>query len=204
MAEPSRPRHRQPLARTRTGFLDTLIRGHPGADDRGRFDRRQAGRDVRDVVRVGENILGETAVLRIAAELRRVADGFPAAQAMLAAAACRVEPGNADSVADGHSGDPVTERDDAPDPLVAGNERRHRLDWPVAARRVQIGVADPAGLGLDQNLPRSGHGNLALAKLQRTVERFDNGSVHRIHGDAPAQANKACSPSSATAGGTGS
>ena len=42
-----------PLAGLRFGLLDPLIGRDARADQRGRIQRREAGRDVGDVVRVG-------------------------------------------------------------------------------------------------------------------------------------------------------
>ena len=52
-----------------------------------------------DVVGIGEEVLGEAAILGIAAELRLGADRLPGRQAILAMTAGGIEPGHADPVA---------------------------------------------------------------------------------------------------------
>jgi hypothetical protein len=49
--------------------------------------------------RIGQHVLGKTAVSGIAAELRLGAHRFEGGKAVFAVAAGRVEPGNADAVA---------------------------------------------------------------------------------------------------------
>ena len=97
---------------------------------------------------------------------------------MLAMAAGRVEPRHADSVALLDDRDAGAERDDAADRLVAGDERDFGLQGPVAGRGVEIGVADAAGFGLDQNLTGAGGRNVQLAEHQGLAELFDDGGVH--------------------------
>ena len=67
---------------------------------------------------------------------------------------------------------------DQTDGLMARNERERRFHWPVAVGRMQIGVAYPAGFGLDQDLACSGRGNVQFYKLQRFSELLDNRRVH--------------------------
>jgi len=43
---------------------------------------------------------------------------------------------------------------------------------------VKVGVANAAGLGLDQDLARAGCGNLPLLRYQRFAEVLDDGDVH--------------------------
>ena len=66
------------------------------------------------------------------------------------------------------------DRDDVADALVAGDERRLRLDRPVALGGVQVGVADAARRDLDQDLARrraSGTGTSSIAAACRTRGR---------------------------------
>ena len=55
-------------------------------------------------------------------------------------------------------GDAGAERGDDAGALMAGNERRRRLDRPVAVGGMQIGVADAAGDDLDQDFARARRG----------------------------------------------
>ena len=52
------------------------------------------------------------------------------------------------------------------------------LHRPVAARGMEIGVADAAGLGLDQNLAGLGRGDVPFLKHQRLAELLDNRGLH--------------------------
>jgi len=97
---------------------------------------------------------------------------------MLAVAAGRVEPGHPDTVALLYDRYPRADGGDQTDPLVAGNERRHRLHRPVAVGGMKIGVADATGLGLDQNLTGTRSGNVEIAERQGLAELLDDGGVH--------------------------
>ena len=93
-------------------------------------------------------------------------------------AAGRVEPRHADAVAFLHDRHARSDGGDAPDAFMAGNERERGLHRPVAVCGVEIGVADAAGLGLDQDLAGAGRGNVPLPQDQRLSELFDDGGVH--------------------------
>jgi hypothetical protein len=90
----------------------------------------------------------------------------------------RIEPGHADPVALLHDRHARSNGDYQPDGLVAGNERKRGLHWPVAVRGMEIGVANAAGLGLHQDLARPGRGNVQLLKHQGLSELLDNRGVH--------------------------
>ena len=122
----------------------------------------EAGWDVGDVVRIGDEILGKAAVLGVAAELRFAADRFPSREAMLAVAAGRIEPGHADAVALFDDRDAGADRGDAADGLMTRNERELGLERPVAGRGMKVGVAHTAGLGLDQYLAGAGRRDVTL------------------------------------------
>src|ERR1039458_9944185 len=53
------------------------------------------------------------------------------------------------------------------DGLMARNEREYGLHRPVAVGRMEIGVAYAAGFSFDQNLARSGRGNVPFHEVQR-------------------------------------
>jgi len=104
---------------------------------------------VRDIVRVGQDVFGEPAVLGVAAKLRLAADRLPRGQAVFAMAAGGVEPGHADTVAFLDDANAGAERDDDPDTFVARDKGWCRLQRPITIGGVEIGVADAAGLRLD-------------------------------------------------------
>ncbi|MNF91961.1 hypothetical protein D3C84_745850 [compost metagenome] len=183
VAEAADAGNRHPLARAGVGHLQALVDGHPGAEDRGDLDEADAGRQMADVLGLGQGVLSEAAVHRVAGVALRVAEGFPAAQAVFAVAAGRVQPGNADPVAFLDVGDPGAHGDHVADAFVAGNEGRLGLDRPVALGSVQVGVADAAGGDLHQQLSGTGGGHRDFADLQRFAERGDNSRFHRLGHD---------------------
>ena len=73
---------------------------------------------------------------------------------------------------------PGAEAFDDPDSLVAGDERRMRLDRPVPVGGVDVGVAQPAGLDLDHHLPWSGLWFGHLLDAQGLIEGVHDCSSH--------------------------
>ncbi|MNS82866.1 hypothetical protein D3C72_1166250 [compost metagenome] len=61
---------------------------------------------------------------------------------------------------------------------MAGDERWRRFDGPVAARRMQIRVANAARFRLDEDLAGTGHRHGHLAQHQRLAQLLDNGGFH--------------------------
>ena len=96
-----------------------------------------------DVVRIREDVLGKSAVFRIAAELGVGAHRLPTRQAIIAAAARRVEPRHSDPVALLHRRYARSGGSDDPDGFMAGNEGKGGLRRPVAVHGMEIGVAKP-------------------------------------------------------------
>jgi hypothetical protein len=118
-----------------------------------------------NVIWIGEEVFGKTAVPGVAAELRLRAHRLPARQAVLAVTTRRVEPRHPDPVALLHNCHARSNGSDQTDRLMARNERECRLHRPVAVGRMEIGVADAAGLGFHQDLACSGRGNVPFLKL---------------------------------------
>ena len=58
-----------PFAGLRFGLLDTLVGGDAGADERRGFLGVKAGWYMRDIIGIGDEVFGEAAILRVAAEL---------------------------------------------------------------------------------------------------------------------------------------
>ncbi len=169
-----------PLAGLRLGLLDALVGSDPRADQgRGLFGAEALG-NVRDVVGVGQDVLGEAAIPGVAAELGLSANGLPRGQAVFAVTAGRVEPGHADSVALLDDGHPGAQCDNDADRLVTGNEGRGRLQRPVAVRGMQVGVADAARFGLHQNLAWSGRWDIPFLEHQRLSDRGDDRGLHLV------------------------
>jgi len=143
MAEPADAEDRDQVGRARAGDLDRLVGGDAGAGERRRIDRVDPVRDPDDVAAVRLHVLGQAAVDRVAGVLLLEAERLPAGDAVIAGAACVAQPGHRHAVADRDLGHTRAEVLDDADPLVAGDERRRRLDRPVAVGGVDVGVAEP-------------------------------------------------------------
>ncbi len=140
-------------------------------------------RNVRDVVRVGQHVLGKTAVAAISAKHGVRADRLPRCQTILAVPASRMQPRDADAVAFLHDGDAGTECHDASDGFVSGHERKRRLERPVARGRMHVRMAHAARLGLHEDLARAGRRNGDFSENERFAERFDDRGLHRTGHD---------------------
>lgn len=72
------------------------------------------------------------------------------------------------------------------DALVAGNERRCRLDRPIAVGRMDVGMANAARGDADQDLAGTNLGNGDFADFERCAERVDDSGHHGAgHGGDP-------------------
>ena len=179
MPEPAGAEHGDEVRRARAGVLDRLVGGHAGAGQRRRVGGVDAVRDAYDVPRVAERVLGEAAVERVAHVALLEAERLAAAVAVAAHAAGVAEPRQRDA----HAGLEAvhlagTQALDHADALVAGDERRRRLDRPLAARGVDVGVAEPAGLDAHEHLAGAGLGDGQVLDLQRAIEGADDGGFH--------------------------
>jgi hypothetical protein len=67
---------------------------------------------------------------------------------------------------------------DDTDTFVAGDELVLGHDRPLAARGVDVGVAQTAGLDLHQHLTGAGLGDRDVADLERSSERGDDSCLH--------------------------
>ena len=90
----------------------------------------------------------------------------------------RVEPGHTDPVTLLHDSHASSDGGDQPDGFMARNEWKRGLQRPVAMRGMEIGVANTAGLGLDQDLAHLGRGYVKLPKHQRFSEPLHNRGLH--------------------------
>ena len=104
----------------------------------------------------GEHLLGVCAVAAVAGVDLLLAQRLPAGQAVLAPPARLAEPRHGDPLPDGQVGHALAELLHQADALVAGDERRVRLDRPVSVRGVDVGVAQPRGLHPDADLAGAG------------------------------------------------
>ena len=153
VAEAADAEHRGEIARAGARDLDRLVGRDARAGQRRGVEGVDAGGDLDDVARVGGRVLAERAVERVAHVLLLEAERLPARHAVVAGAAGVAEPRHRDAVAERDLGDAGAELDDDADALVAGDERRRRLDRPVAVGGVDVGVAQARRLDLDADLP---------------------------------------------------
>ena len=70
------------------------------------------------------------------------------------------------------------DRRDMADALVTGDERQARLHGPVAARGVEVGVADARRREPDHHLARPGLGHRQLLDRQWLAEGVDHRGAH--------------------------
>ena len=122
-----------------------------GAQERGGL---RIGEDVGDPIskRLGHgHELGIAAVGVAAGRPELVAEVFLAPAAEAAFPACGEDPGDADPVAEPEAAGPRTNGRDPPDDLMAQDDRQPRRRRP-SLDLVELGVADAAGVHLDQQL----------------------------------------------------
>ncbi|MNV49904.1 hypothetical protein D3C71_1418770 [compost metagenome] len=169
-----------PLPGAGVGHLQALVDGHPGAQDRGDLDEADALGQQAHVIGVGQRVFGEAAVDRVAGVLLRLAQGFPAAHAVFAMAAGRIQPWDADPVALADMADAGAHRHHVADALVTGNERRVGLDRPVAVHRMQVGVAHATRFDLHQDVAGAGPRYLHFLDAQRLAEFADDSGLHGL------------------------
>ena len=62
--------------------------------------------------------------------------------------------------------------------LVPGDERQRRLDRPLAARGVDVGVAETGCLDADEHLLGAGLGYRDVLDLERSRVVVDDGGLH--------------------------
>ena len=167
-----------PLAGPRIGLLQSLVGGDPGAEDRRNGGKIHAGRQSRRKGSRSNHIFGKTAVHTVAGIVLVLAQRLPAGFAIFAAHAGVMQPGDTHRIAEFEIGDIRSQRGDHAGGLVAGNERWHRLDRPIAGGGVQIGVTDAAGLDLDENLSPSRHRHRNVLDYEGLTECPDNRRLH--------------------------
>jgi hypothetical protein len=106
------------------------------------------------------------------------AQRLPAGGAVLTRTTGESEPWQGDPVARRDLGHPRSEALDNPHTLVAGDERRFRLDWPVAVRGVDVGVAQTRRLDPHHHLARPSDRLWHILDNQRLAELMDYSGFH--------------------------
>ena len=129
-----------------------------------------------------DRVLRERAVHRVATRVLGTAQGFPARDAVLANAACIVQPCDTDPITLLELGHAASHGSYVAGSLMPWDEGQRRLCLPVTVRSMHVGVTDTRGEELDQYLARTGRGYGNLLDAQRAAEcayycRFH----HRCH-----------------------
>ena len=131
----------------------------------GRFRGFQPGRYVGDVIRVGQNVFGKSAVLYS----RRTGPRHRPSPRRINNTRNDRMPSRATALRRGHLPSrwsrPRPRRRPA-DAFMAGNERRRRFHGPVTMPRHGHPCDRPAGIGLDENLARSRSRDVPFLKFQ--------------------------------------
>src|SRR5690606_20441158 len=114
----------------------------------------------------------------VAGEARLGAQVFRSCTTVPAMPARSPEPRNADSIADPVTRRTGTDRFDAADDLVTGNERQHRIGQ-LAIDDVQIRAADGARLDAQQQLAFAGLWNRKRTRRKPFTGLFEHHGPHR-------------------------
>ncbi len=77
-------------------------------------------------------------------------------------------------------GDTLADGGDDADAFVPGDERRSRLDRPVAVGGMDVGVAEPGRLEPDDDLSGAGGGDGPVFDAQRRTELVDDSCFHDL------------------------
>ena len=186
MAEPADAGDDHCIARLGVGHLQALVDRHARAEHRRDLVEAHIAGQVADIVGVGQHIVGEPAIDRIAGVELAFAQRLPAAEAVHAMAAGSVEPGHADPVAFLHMGDALAHGRNETHAFVARNEGRFGLHRPVAFGGMQIGVAHARGLDGHLDHTRLHFRNRHFLDPQRFAEGADDGGFHALaHSNSP-------------------
>ena len=196
MTEPADAEHGDEIGRAGAGHLHGLVRRDAGARERRGVERVDAAGYEPGERRLGQHVLGEAAVDGVARVLRVGAERLPSGGAELTGTACPTEPRHRNAIAFVQIGHAGPDAGDDADALVPGYERRSGLDRPVTTRRMDVRVAEPGRLDLDQHLPVARLGGGDLLDHQRAVELVDDSSLHR----GPPRSNSGSRPPSSPAG----
>ncbi len=89
-----------------------------------------------------------------------------------------VEPWHPNAIALFDNGDARSNSRNQTDGFVAGNKRKRRLQRPISVSRVEIGVANPACLRLDNDLANSGSRDVPLPKHKWLSELLNHCRIH--------------------------
>ena len=174
------PGNRHPLTGSGVGDLESLVDRDSGAQNRCDFQRVGAVGDPGREVGIDQHVGPEAAVDGVSAQFLMLAQRFPAGAAVFAPPAGRPQERVAHLVSHREVDNPLTESDNGAVALVTGDERRRRLEWPIPMRGMQIGVAHPRRLHLDQRLTVTRCRKVEFGKLERCTEFGDHGSSHLL------------------------
>lgn len=165
------------------GHLQALVDRHARAQHRRDFVEADIVRQVADIIGVGQHVVGEPAIDRIAGVQLAFAQRLPSTEAVRAVTASGVEPRHADPVAFLHVGHALAHSGDKAHAFVARDKGRLGLYRPVAFCGVEVGVTHTGGL--NGNLDHAGLdlGNRNFLDPQWLAKGAHDGGFHGLAHD---------------------
>ena len=169
-----------PLPRPDLGLFQSLINGDPGAQDGRCGTKLQLRREMPDIGRIGQCVFGKGAIDGISRIDLRLAERFPTRPAVLASAAGRMQPRNADPVALFDATHAWPKGSHVTDTFVTRNKGRLWFHWPVSLGGMQIGVADASRLDANEDFASPRFGNWHLLEHKRFPEALNDSRLHHF------------------------
>jgi hypothetical protein len=154
------------IAGSRPAVTKRIEGGDAGAHQGGRLKIREVVRKPRQGFYGRDHVLGIAPVIANARHKRALAEDKIASAAWFATAAMSSVPPHADPLARFPVVHARTDRIDDPGNFMSRNTGKPEAG-PQSLLGENVAVADPASLHLDENLSRSGLGDVALYELQR-------------------------------------
>jgi hypothetical protein len=133
-----------------------------------------------DIGRIGQCVFGKAAIDGISRIDLRLAERFPTRPAVLASAAGRMQPRNADPVALFDATHAWPKGSHVTDTFVARNQGRLWFHWPVSLGGMQIGVADTGRLDAHEDFASPWFGNWHLLEHKRFLETLNDSRLHHF------------------------
>ena len=160
------------------GESQRAVPNQAGTQQRSGLQVRVPLRHQKAVPRIGQRLLGEAAIDRVAREARAVAEVLAAAAAEAAAAAGPAEPGNAHTLPQAEACDAAAKLQHRTDDLMAEHQWEFRLG-ELAVDDVQVGAADPTDVNLQRQLALTGLTVRKIGFLQGSPDAVEHHRTHR-------------------------
>src|SRR5258708_3849536 len=183
MAQPANAKDGETLSVLYAGIFHSAVGSDASAEERRRFFRAQLLRNFQRVTGLGFDEFGKAAIHTRAGDRLLGAEILQAFLAKLTYTARPVQPRDTHSIADSEMGDAVAGFDHASDNLMSGDQGK--LEQPLELRPFtfhnrEVGVADAAGLDLDQYFFTVGRRDVHILNHQRLFEFVNYGSFHSL------------------------